>query len=197
MDITIISRPDIFPGEELAIRLLLDNGADYIHIRKPDLKSGSVAALLDKIPDRYYDRLILNGNFELLADYNLGGAHLNRRNPAPPAGFKGTVGYSCHSLEELMLRRDEMEYCLLSPIYDSISKSGYASAFSHHILADAAAKGIIDSKVIALGGITPQRVTAVKSYNFGGFAVQGYIWDSPTLDVIKEKIELLRKYADR
>lgn len=197
MEITVISRPDIFPGEELAIRLLLDNGADCIHIRKPDLKSGSVAALLDRIPEAYYGRLVLNGHFELLSDYRLGGVHLNRRNPSPPDGFTGKTGYSCHSLEELMLRCDEMDYCTLSPIYDSVSKSGYASAFSHHILADAAAKGIINEKVIALGGITPQRIAAVKSYNFGGFAVLGYIWDSPTLDIIKEKIELLRKYSDR
>lgn len=187
----------MFPGEELAIKLLLDNGADYIHIRKPETKSSGVAALLDKIPEVYYDRLILNGNFDLLSDYNLGGAHLNRKNPVPPACFRGKVGYSCHSLDELLLRRDEMDYCLLSPIYDSISKSGYSSAFSHHILTDAAAKGIIDDKTVALGGITPQRIPAVKSYNFGGVAVLGYVWDSPTLDVIREKIELLRKYADR
>lgn len=197
MDITVISRPDIFPGEELAIKLLLDNGADYVHIRKPDLKSSSVAALLDRIPEEYYGRLVLNGNFDLLSDYDIGGVHLNRRNPAPPAGYKGKVGYSCHSFEELLLRRDEMDYCLLSPIYDSISKNGYASAFSHHILTDAATKGIINDKVVALGGITPQRVTAIKSYRFGGFAVLGYVWDSPTLDTIKDKIKLLRKYADR
>lgn len=197
MEIAIISRPDIFPGEDLAVKLLLDNGADSFHIRKPESESRSVAALLDRIPEAYYGRLVLNGHFDLLQDYRVGGVHLNRRNPAPPDGFTGKAGYSCHSLEELALRCDEMDYCTLSPIYDSISKSGYAAAFSHHILTDASEKGIINGKVIALGGITPQRVAAVKSYNFGGIAVLGYIWDSPTLETMKEKIMLLRKLADR
>lgn len=197
MKVVAISRPDFFEGEELAIQLLIDEGLDSIHIRKPDAKAHKVAALLDKIPESYYPNIVLNGCFELLADYNVGGIHLNSRNSEPPAGFTGAAGFSCHSVEEVALRCDEMDYCFLSPIYDSISKSGYASGFSHHILSDAAAKGIINEKVIALGGVTPERIPALKCYNFGGSAVLGYIWDSPTLMDLRDKMRLLRKYSDR
>ncbi len=44
--------------------------------------------------------------------------------------------------------------CSSSPIYDSISKEGYSSAYSCDTLQKAQQAGIIDSKVMALGGIT-------------------------------------------
>ncbi|MEG1574501.1 MAG: thiamine phosphate synthase [Bacteroidales bacterium] len=197
MKVIAISRPDFFIGEELVIKTLIDEGLDFIHIRKPNAKSRKVAELINKIPESYYPNIVLNGCFELLADYNVGGIHLNARNCETPETFTGKVSFSCHSIEELIMRGDEMDYCFLSPIYDSISKSGYSSGFSHHILSDAAARGIINEKVIALGGVTPERIPALKCYKFGGSAVLGYIWNSPTIDIICEKMQLLRKYSDR
>lgn len=69
--------------------------------------------------------------------------------------------------------KDECDYLFLSPIFDSISKAGYRSAFSHEQLQRAADEGVIDRKVIALGGVTPERIPYLHSLGFGGVAMLG------------------------
>lgn len=63
----------------------------------------------------------------------------------------------------------------LSPIFDSISKHGYGSAFSHETLRKAAAEGIIDEKVVALGGVTPENAGWLEKLGFGGAAMLGCV----------------------
>ena len=69
-----------------------------------------------------------------------------------------------------------MDYVFISPIYDSISKHGYHSAFSDEVLRQASAQGIIDHKVVALGGVTRQRIPQLEKYGFGGAAMLGEMW---------------------
>lgn len=69
-----------------------------------------------------------------------------------------------------------MDYVFLSPIFDSISKSGYRSAFSYARLRDAADRGVIDEKVVALGGVTFDKIPLLSSLHFGGAAMLGAIW---------------------
>ena len=49
------------------------------------------------------------------------------------------------------------------------------SAFREETLAKAAAEGIIDGKVIALGGVTPERIDRLRAIGFGGAAMLGHI----------------------
>ena len=67
-------------------------------------------------------------------------------------------------------------YVFLSPIFNSISKQGYASAFTPKALFEAKQKGIINEKVVALGGITAANINKIKSYGFGGVALLGDVW---------------------
>ena len=83
---------------------------------------------------------------------------------------------SCHSFEEVVKYKDAYDYLFLSPIFDSISKQGYRSKFSHNELLNASNLGIIDSKVIALGGVTPDKMDYLKSLHFGGIAMMGAVW---------------------
>lgn len=69
-----------------------------------------------------------------------------------------------------------MDYVFLSPIFDSISKSGYHSAFTLEVLQQAAAHNIIDEKVVALGGVTPDKVKWLRQIGFGGAAMLGAVW---------------------
>ena len=61
------------------------------------------------------------------------------------------------------------DYVFLSPIFDSISKEGYASAFTSESIREAAEKGIIDKRVIALGGVDENNLLQVKDFGFGGW----------------------------
>ena len=117
----------------------------------------------------------------LLAEGNFWRVHvrLNRRNPDAPKFARSSglsLSYSCHSLSEVELRKPKMDYVFLSPIFDSISKRGYRSKFSLSELQKAGAEGIIDSRVVALGGITKDKLPLLQSLHFGGAAMLGAIW---------------------
>lgn len=171
-----ITLPGFVPGEASFIARLLDDKFDRVHIRKPGANGLAVAQLIESIPEAYRSRLVLHDCHALAAQYHLGGIHLNHRNPAPLEGFRGSVSRSCHSLGEVVAWKPRCDYVFLSPIYDSISKQGYASAFSKQTLLKANAEGIIDQQVVALGGISYERLAEVKRLGFGGYAMLGEAW---------------------
>jgi len=90
--------------------------------------------------------------------------------------FQCSISRSCHSLAEVAEWKERCSYVSLSPIFDSISKQGYKSAFSREELLQARHDGIIDDKVFALGGITFSRIEEVKALGFGGAMILGDAW---------------------
>lgn len=176
--IIVITRPDFFEGEAAKIAQLLQSGrADLVHIRKPRASQSEVEQLLFSIPTELYSRLVLHDHHSLAIKYGLRGVHLNSRNPEPPAGWSGAVSISCHTLSELSeCRRKPYAYMSLSPVFDSISKRGYRSAFSADDIAAARSQGLIDERVMALGGITFDKITEIKEMGFGGAMILGDAW---------------------
>lgn len=173
----VITRPDFFHEEAAYIDRLFLAGLDYLHLRKPGSTPDPCCRLLDAIDSRWHPRIIIHDHFELCRTYALRGIHLNRRHPQAPMEFKGHVSCSCHSISEAAERKDACDYIFLSPIFDSISKQGYAAAYTNEELCAAARQGIIDSKVIALGGVTPDRLPLLQEWNFGGAAFLGAVWN--------------------
>lgn len=149
---------------------------DLIHIRKPNCEISELENLILSIPNEYRNRLVLHDHHELATKYHLFGVHLNSRNPQPPKGWKGSVSKSCHSLEEVKEWKERCNYVSLSPIFDSISKKGYLSAFTPEKIKNARRDGIIDEKVLALGGVTFERLAEVKELGFGGGMILGDAW---------------------
>ena len=107
----------------------------------------------------------------------LGGIHLNSRNSLPSSYSAGTVSRSCHSFAEVTEHKPIVDYLFLSPILDSISKTGYLSAFSEEDLIRASANGIIDYKVMALGGVTFESIPLLERLSFGGAVMLGDVWN--------------------
>lgn len=185
MKIIAITTPNFIECEASVIPHLLQLGVDLVHIRKPSATSEQMALLLDSLSTWCYDQLVVHDCLELANKYNLKGVHLNRRNHTVPDNFKGSVSMSCHSLEEVEIKKDMADYVFLSPIFNSISKNGYNSAFSKEELHNAMKQGTIDKKVIALGGVSLANIETVKDLGFGGAALLGDIWyrtESPDFD---------------
>ncbi len=170
MKLIAITTPTFWHGESDAICRLLDSGWMRVHIRKPSATKTHIAKLIVKIPEKYRQRLSLHDHFELALEYNLGGVHLNHRNPLPPDGWKGLISKSCHSIEETA-RSSHLDYVTLSPIFDSISKAGYRSQFSQIELREANL-----SKVYALGGVTLSKIEKLKELGFSGAAMLSEAW---------------------
>lgn len=177
MKTIVITRPYFFEGEERYITHLFEQGVTSLHLRKPHSSEEDVQKLIEKIPQKYRSQVVLHEHPQLVEKYQLQGFHLNSRCPHLPDGFKGGISRSCHSLEEVVLYKDQCDYVFLSPIFDSISKEGYGSTFPEETLQEAYKQGIIDSKVIALGGIKPEHAPYLKANGFGGMAYLGYVWE--------------------
>lgn len=172
----VITLPYFFDGEAEQIVQLLHSSVDLIHIRKPESKAEEVEKLIMSIPSEYYPRLVLHDHHDLAMKYHLHGVHLNGRNPQPPMGWEGSVSKSCHSLEEVKEWKGKCDYVSLSPIFDSISKQGYHAAFSSSEIEEARRVGIIDKKVLALGGVTFNKIDDVLRMGFGGGMILGDAW---------------------
>ena len=84
--------------------------------------------------------------------------------------------------EEVKEKKNNFDYVFLSPVFDSISKQGYAAEYTPEQIRQAAKDGIIDKRVIALGGIDEDNILQVKDYGFGGAAILGGLWNKFDLD---------------
>lgn len=191
MKTVVITDTSFSDNEAEMIRIILSEGIDRVHIRKPGSSESDFRRLIEAVPERMYPALTLQDHVGLAVEYGIGGVHLNSRNPSVPAGFKGKVSRSCHSLEEVARCREE-DYLFLSPIYDSISKNGYRSAFTEKSLSES--DGIIGPRVYALGGVRPENLPELERYGFGGAAFLGYVWKDATPENIVLRIREIRKY---
>lgn len=190
MFITIAITPEKPVEEEASkIAMLLDGGIRYVHLRHPEATEAELAAIIEDVPERLRGRVRLHSHFALIDRCGLGGAHLNSR-WSSYYGRTGTLSRSCHTLKELA-DMTLYEYVTLSPIYDSISKEGYRSAFNPA----AVCNEIAGRNVIALGGVTPDRFRELAEAGFIGAAMLGYLWGTPSLIELQNRIQTVRKSA--
>lgn len=166
-----ITPPYFFSEEAEKINSILsEDRARFVHIRKPGADKDEIKSLLSNINPDFHKRLKLHDHFSLIDNYDLGGIHLNSRNPIPYPGAK-SISISFHSLEEID-NKDNYDYFFLSPIFDSISKSGYKATFD----LDKLPQIIKGRKAIALGGVTPEKFSLLKSLGFQGAALLGHFF---------------------
>lgn len=193
MEWIVITSPGFLQGEADFIDKLFNHGLDRLHLRKPGADIGECRILLDGISREWLPRIVVHDNFGLCREYGLGGVHLNGRNPMAPPNHEGSVSRSCHSLEEISRYKGDCDYLTLSPIFNSISKQGYMAAFEPEQLAAARDSGLIDSRVIALGGVTLENIPRVRELGFGGVAILGDVWQRMADGSVDEYLASLRK----
>lgn len=182
MRIIAVTTPKVIAQDADIIAALLRRGVDIIHLRKPDSDVNECRALLSRLDAEQRSRIVIHDYPELYDEFSLKGIHLNRNVASLPDGYTGFKTRSCHSVEELVRYKSGYDYLFLSPIFDSISKLGYGSKFSHDELLKASTEGIIDDRVVALGGVTPDRVAYLRDLGFGGIAMCGAIYHVGALD---------------
>lgn len=170
--IVVITSPDTYPAEAERITGILREGeADVVHIRKPGRDADMIRRLIEEIPSDLRGRLKVHDHFELAAEMGLMGVHLNSRCPTAPEGVT-SVSRSMHSVEQLVTA-EHYDYVTLSPVFDSISKAGYRSAFDLEEIAP----HIKGKRVVALGGVTPDKFPLLREAGFYGAAMLGHFWN--------------------
>ena len=186
MRIIAITTPKVDNKDVLLIKRLLEGGIDIIHLRKPESDIHACRQLLKALTKEERERIIVHDFPELYDEFSLKGIHINRNVSSLPNDYIGFRTRSCHSLEEVRHYKKEYDYLFLSPIFDSISKVGYRAGFRKEELQEASMKGIIDEKVVALGGVTFESIAYLKGLNFGGVAMIGGIYNMDGLNRLKD-----------
>ncbi len=179
-----ITLPGFVDGEAGAItRLLRPEGYWRVHIRKPGASDRDVERLINDVPEELRQRLSVHYHHSVARATGCGGVHLNASSPYAPAGWQGMVSRSLHAIAEI--GAEPYDYAFLSPVYDSISKPGYTGRFSPDTL-----RGIVDSRIFALGGVTPDRFTELADAGFGGAAMLSAAW-RPHIDTAGFSLQLI------
>lgn len=182
MKLYVITPEEQIENEPFIIECLLKAGVTRVHIRHPQLQSDYIRRLLDSITPEYLPQLSLHDCHELAQDYGTG-IHLNGRHRYVPPEFSGVLSKSCHSISEEGC--DRLDYYFLSPVFSSISKQGYHPTLTHEVIREAFRSGMLDERAVALGGVTPERMTVLRDMGFSSAAMLGYIWEGTTEEIIR------------
>lgn len=188
MKLCLITQPFFFDKEALLVNEMFACGLKILHLRKPVATVAEMEDFLSKINSNYLNRITIHSCYGLVDKFKLRGAHLGANRSFDTNNFHGALSFSCHSFDEVKVHKPKCDYVFLSPIFDSISKQGYKASFNRTALAKAKHEGVIDSKVLALGGITIDNVSRVSQMGFGGVAVLGGVWQS------QEPVSSLERY---
>ncbi len=180
--IGITPSKNVFREHERISNLINTKQVTYFHIRKPNFTESQMRDYLSKFDMSVRPYLSLHDYHHLALEMNIGGVHLNARNPHIADKLKTKrISASCHSIDEVTKYKNDVDYCFLSPIFDSISKYGYKSKFSLSELNQAFKENILDSKVVALGGVNYNNISTLEKIGFSSFAMLGSLWNLPKI----------------
>lgn len=162
---------------ENRIHAAIEAGVGAVQIREKDLPTRNLLELASAAAGRArssHSRIIVNDRLDVALASGSHGVHLGTRSMpvqaarhASPKGF--LIGASCHSLEEAIAADSGgADYILLGPIFETPSKAAYGPPLGVEKLAEVAGK--VRAPVLALGGITVDRVATCLDHGATGVA---------------------------
>jgi thiamine-phosphate pyrophosphorylase len=163
---------------EATIAQAIAAGVDWVQIREKDLPARRLLAVAETAVQHArrlgHTRVMVNDRLDVALAAQAHGVHLGTRSMpvdvvrrlAPPEFL---VGVSCHSLAEaLAAEKAGADYLLLGPIFSTPSKLQYGPPLGLATLREVTLQ--ISIPVIALGGITADRVAACREHGAAGIA---------------------------
>ncbi len=173
----VITLPKIGLSEPKVWIELFEAGLERLHVRKPKTGAEEIRYLIKKLPQEYYSKLVIHHHPELVKEYGLGGLHLSyedffRFDPGSLSA-ETSLSVSVHSWNEARKIGSKADYQFISPVFDSVSKSGYpANRALRHVPEDL--KGL---KMYALGGVAIDNYLSLKGMGYVGGVLLGELWD--------------------
>lgn len=157
-------------------------GIPAVHLRERDMPTRDLMILAREVHTslrRQEVKLIINDRIDLVLALNLDGVHLRAASlPARAArrllGPRRLIGVSTHSLAEVRQANEEgADYVVFGPVFQTPSKQAYGPPLGLDALA--AACDASSLPVFAIGGVTCERIEAVRRRGAAGVAVIGAI----------------------
>jgi thiamine-phosphate pyrophosphorylase len=175
----VLASPDFLEQAQLLLR----SGAERIalHLRGPGASARTLYELaleLVKTAHAGGALLIVNDRVDIALAAGADGVQLGSRS-LPSADVRavwttGIIGASVHSSEEAApAERSGTDFIVLGTIYETASHPGFKGAGPALVRAVA---GAVSIPVVAIGGITPERVSALVESGARGMAVKSAIW---------------------
>lgn len=206
MELIVITHPEMLPGEAGIINQLFQSGLARLHVRKPDVPKEVVQDLLENITPAFRNRIALHQHHELADAFGITGLHFTERARLELASetwnaLKGrayTLSTSLHDPAQLETLSHDFDYAFLGPVFDSISKEGYAAKLPSDFKLN---PFTFPNKVIALGGINAENLGLASQMGFAGAALLGAIWQNPDQAVVRfahlKSLQLEPPFVDR
>jgi thiamine-phosphate pyrophosphorylase len=161
-------------------------GVDLIHVRERDLEAGELSALVDRLmrlTRGTRTRVVVNDRLDVALACGADGVHLRADSISArdarsiaPAGF--IIGRSIHRVDEVERETRDADYAIAGTVFPTPSKPARQELLGLHGLAAVAAAAPVP--VLAIGGISMDRIEDVASAGAGGIAAIGLFADART-----------------
>ena len=136
MQTIIYTPPNNLENEIEIISQLLDNGADYLYIYKPELDDFSLVDFVESIPERYWKQCI-STSLIITKEFDLGGYHFTRDIVQKNELYNEKIlnwlsetnkisSVTAHNIDELKKYAFNFKHVIVSPIFPSISKENHS-----------------------------------------------------------------------
>ncbi len=171
------------PGERAACllaqtRSAIAAGVDLVQLREPDLEAGELCAVTRTAVAAAVGsatRIVVNDRLDVAIAAGAAGVHLRADSLPPraaralaPPGF--LIGRSVHGIDEARAVEADVDYLIAGTVFRTRSKPGAPLLGPEGLAAIAASVGV---PVLAIGGITVDRVAAVAGAGAAGLAAIG------------------------
>lgn len=154
-------------------------GVDLVQLREPDLEAAALSSLAARLVEAAGDtatRIVVNDRLDVALTCGAGGVHLRgdsippgRAREMTPPGF--LIGRSVHGVDEAVLAARDADYLIAGTVFPTASKAG----LREHLGMDGLSAIVrsVDIPVLAIGGVSMERIEAVAGAGAAGVAAIG------------------------
>lgn len=188
----VITPPEASRYEAEIADKLFEEGLHKLILRLPGKGVDKYVSFLEEVSSCHHHKIIISDHYGLLEDFDLGGIYVpssKRHLPLPIIASQRIISTGIHSLDELSDLPFTPDFALLSPVFDSISKSGYLANAQLSQLKERLAA--IPIPILAMGGVTSANIARCYEMGFDGIAVLGDIWEKKGWEISR-----FRAYPD-
>ena len=180
----VITNPVPIPNEIDTIHSLFENGLELLHVRKPDFSKEEMKSFLSEIKSGYRQQLVLHSHHQLATEFGINRIHFTEKTRMEMTDEslknwkeKGFIlSTSIHQMNDFEGLYNVFDYAFFGPVFESISKPDYHSNIDFKKELEHRTNN--KTALIALGGITSNKIKTVLEYGFDNVALLGTIWNS-------------------
>ena len=183
-------------NEAKLINGLFEAGLKIFHLRKPGIEQKEIDILLNTIDAKYHAQIALHQHHQMAEEYSINRLHFTETKRKQTSNkiltdlkVNGNIlTTSIHQVSEYAELSTCFAYTFFGPVFNSISKLGYASTMGSDFKIPVLPN---HPKAIAIGGITGDNLQEAISKQFDGVAALGTIWQQPEHSI--EQFKTLQK----